>query len=154
MLSEDNSTENYIKRCSNKVDIHNEQAKRNKNWNTWLNLFDSVISGAQIITMVILAINSQIYTVETVAIVGASFGFVNVVVARVRQSYSFLELAAINDSISENFNELKIKFLLLDPENQNYKSDLETSKVKMTTLENKIHPVFVRKCRSILCCIY
>ena len=147
------SIEEYSKKCIEKVTFHNEQARRCRNWNTWLNLFNTSISAIQIITMSIIAIDSVIYSVSTIAIVSAVFGFINVLVLQTKNSYSFDGLASINDNISENFNELNIEFLLLDPEKPNYVIDLEKCIIKLVSLENKIHPVTVNKCRSILCCM-
>lgn len=151
MLKNSVDIEIYIQKCRDKVKFHTEQSSYCRSWNIWINLLSSIISGVQVIVMIVMSIENL--TSQQIAIVGACFGLTTLVISRIRESYSFLELSAINDNISDNFNEICVDFLLLDVEKDGYNYELEKNIIRMTTHENKIHSVKVRKCYSMLCCL-
>jgi hypothetical protein len=112
-------------------------------------LLTTVVSGVQILVMSILSLDSHLYTVGIVGLTGSCFGLVNLVVTRIQNSYNFNELASLHDQAMEQYNELKLKFILYDPE----RDDIEELTNKFVTIQNKVHLLTVKRCHSLLCCL-
>ena len=147
----------YIKTCTEKVNYHNEMSNRCSAWNFWLTTVALAVSASQGLVMAILGFDNS-NDAKSIAIIGASYSLVLVIVNSVKNSYSFLQLGEKHDNLSNRFNELRQSFILIkesDPENitnDNNNIVYRISITKFIMLKNQ-HLQHVSQCRSLLCCL-
>ena len=139
--------EQYLEKCTTKIDFHSKNAKNAQIWNNVLSLINISISALCALTMTILTVTGVGST--PITCVGASYAFVITIATKLKEDYKFNVLEYAHNDIKDDFAELKINFEKLKY-TDDYR-DIEKYIIKYEHIMKTSHLQTVKSCK--FCCL-
>ena len=147
---QNNDINNYILRCTEKIEFHKNNAINASIWNNFLSTTSIFLSALTAFSMTILTVFET--PTESVTVAGSTYALLITIINKLKDSYNFLALSHQHYSLMDQYAELKVDL----QRSLNDDSFIESRIAliyKYTIIEQKSHIQTVKCSNCLRCCI-
>ena len=145
-------TKEYIDKCDERIEFHNNNAKNSTMWNNFLNTSNIMLSGLNIFVLSILTVVGAGSIPITVC--ASTFSLLLMIGQKIKDDYSFKSLSYLHYSSVDSYSELKQTFIILLNDIEKHKfneADFDNLLIKYEGILAKSHHQTIKDCK-ICCC--
>lgn len=152
MMRPERDIDDYISKCSEKINFHKNQTIQCRSWNNAINLLTVSLASIQAFLMTVLPLLGA--SVLDLALTSGLFSMTIIISSKIRDNYQFLALSFQHENIENELINLHYDLVAL----KNDIEELSTTKYnKAISVYSNIlirsHIQVVSDCRSIFCCL-
>jgi len=158
MLQETTEVEKFIELANAKSKKHYQNSLNSRKWKNLMDFTSAFLSASASLSLPILAVTGS--NPISIAIVGNSFVFFNVIVNTLKNVYGFVTLEFIHGHLSSEFNDIENEFRTFQRRQSNIESrhfnddDLEKLIIKFQGICSRSNVQNIKECKICCCCYY
>lgn len=141
--------DDYIKKCTQKIEYHSKNAKSARLWNNVLSTANIFLSAACAFTMTILSVEQSPSFVIT--IVGSGYAMIITITSKIKESFNFDVLNVLHNNAMDSYSDVKMDLEKLKRDQEYHPHLLESAIQKYEAVVQKSHVQSIKECHFYFC---